>query len=216
MPRKIEKRAFLFYATTLDDLKGFPPERQGKIAMALINYGLDDYYDFGEFSGALSVLEPNERIVFRSVIHDIDVQRRRYHNKKLIEGAIETVQNKISHNPYLDEGNKKFYTGLFDVLEEKYESVKKHDSLSLPEELRALLPDDIYSPFHQRYEIKLWKDQINELLEKYLMDHEIHLPDKDKRIILDNLIKNYVETGSLSKNVQDFIDQYYDELGENK
>lgn len=71
MPRKVEKKAFLFYASTLDILEELPEERQGKIAMALIEYGLDDYNYFGEFSGTLSILNPLERILFRSVIYEI-------------------------------------------------------------------------------------------------------------------------------------------------
>ena len=217
MPRKIERKAFLFYASTLDTLMEFPPERQRKIAMALINYGLEDYYDFGEFSGALSTLQPLERIAFRSVVREINVQRRRYHNKKLIQGAIETIQNVISKSPNLDKEIKETYIDIIDILEEKYKLITKYDSISLPEELYATLPNEIYSLFHKRYEIKLWRDQINEVLETLLINEKRPISDEGKKIILDRLVKEYVEKGTIASNLyQDFINQYFNDLCEEK
>ena len=211
MPKKIEKRAFLFYASTLEILEQFPPERQRKIAMALINYGLEDYYDFGEFSGILSTLSPLERIAFRPVIREIDVQRRRYHNKKLIKGAIETIQNEIYSSLRLDKEERRIYIDLIGVLQEKYEFVIKHDSFSLQEELKVLLPEQIYELFHRRYEIKLWRDQINYALDGYIRKYSITISGDDKKNILDRLIKEYVEKGTIS-NMSDLINQYYEEL----
>lgn len=215
MPRKIERKAFLFYASTFDTLMEFPPERQRKIAMALINYGLEDYYDFGEFSGALSALEPLERIAFRSVVREIDVQRRRYHNKKLIQGAIETIQNVVVNSNNLEKDRKETYIEIIDILEEKYKLVTKYDSLSLPEELYALLPNEIYELFHKRYEVKFWRDQINEALEEYFLNEDRPIPDEGKKMILDWLVKEYVEKGTIASNLyQDFINQYFNSLYE--
>ena len=208
MPRKIERKAFLFYASTLDTLEKFPLERQKKIAMILIKYGLEDYYDFGEFSGVLSALEPLERIAFRPVIREIDVQRRRYHNKKLIKGAIETIQNVISKSTNLDKVIKDTYIEIIEILEEKYNNVMMNDDRSLPEELSALLPEGIYGLFHKRYELKTWRDQIEELLEMCLKNENRNISDDTKKMILDELIKEYIDSGQAFYRFSEIIEKY--------
>lgn len=208
MPRQVEKKAFLFYASTLDILKELPEERQGKIAMALIEYGLDDYNYFGEFSGTLSILQPLERILFRSVIYEISVQKRRYYNKNLIRGAIETFQNVISMSPNLDTKIKDTYIDTINVLKEKYQYVIKHDERNIPEELSVLLPDEIYRLFHKRYELKTWKDYIREIFEKRLEKESRNLSDDVKELILDELMKDYLEGGTGFERYEELLEQY--------
>lgn len=211
MPRQIEKKAFLFYASTLDILETLSEKRQGKVAMALIEYGLDDYNYFADFSGSLSILEPLERIIFRSVIYEISVQKRRYYNKQLIQGAINTVQNVISISDNLDTKTKDTYVDIIKVLEDRYKYAIKHDSRNVPEELSALLPDAIYKAFRRRYELKSWRDYIKEEFEKKLSDESISLSDDDKKWILDELVKDYVETGNAFQRYEELIEQCADE-----
>ncbi len=208
MPRKVEKKAFLFYASTLDILEELPEERQGKIAMALIEYGLDDYNYFGEFSGTLSILNPLERILFRSVIYEISVQKRRYYNKNLIRGAIETFYDIISTSQNLDTKTKDTYIDTINVLKEKYQYVIKHDERNITEELYALIPDEIYQVFHRRYEVKSWKDYIREMFEKKLENELINLSDGAKENILNELMMDYLKKGDAFKRYDELLEQY--------
>lgn len=194
MPRQIEKKAFLFYASTLDILKELPEKRQGKVAMALIEYGLDNYNYFAEFSPSLSILDPVERIIFHSVIYEIDVQKRRYYNKWLIQGAIKTIQNIIAPSENLDSKTRDIYIDLIQILEMKYKDAIKHDSRNIPSELAALLPNEIFESFKNHYKVKFWKDYIKEMFEKRLLEDSISLSDDDKNHILSELIKDYAET----------------------
>lgn len=212
MPRQVEKKAFLFYASTLDILKELPEERQGKIAMALIEYGLDDYNYFGEFSGTLSIFQPLERILFRSVIYEIGVQKRRYYNKNLIRGAIEIFQNVISTSYNLDTKTKDTYIGTINVLKEKYQYVMKHDERNIPDEINALLPEEISELFHRRYEVKCWKDYIREMLEKRLENEPRNLSNDIKEIILDELIKDYLESGKAFDRYEEHLEQYAEDI----
>jgi len=207
MPRQMEKKAFLFYASTLDILETLPEKRQGEVAMALIEYGLDDYNYFADFSGSLSILDSLERIIFRSVIYEISVQKRRYHNKQLIQGAIDTIQNVIATTYNLDAKIKDTYIDIIKVLEDKYRYSIKHDSRNVPEELTVLLPDEIYRPFHKRYEIKYWRDYIKELFEKRLSDESINLSDDDKKWMLDEFLKDYLESGDPFQRYEDLMKQ---------
>lgn len=206
MPRQIEKKAFLFYASTLDILETLPEERQGKVALAIIEYGLDDYNYFADFSGSLLILSPLERVIFRSVIYEISVQKRRYHNKQLIRGAIDTTQNVIA-TENLDDKTKSTYIDIIKVLEERYKYVIKHDSRNVPEELKALLPITIYEPFHRRYEAKIWRDYIAETLDKKLSDKKIYLSDDDKKWIVDEFIKDFANTGQPFQRCEELIKQ---------
>ncbi|MBD5547742.1 MAG: hypothetical protein HDQ97_10130 [Lachnospiraceae bacterium] len=208
MPRQVEKKAFLFYASTLDILKELPEERQGKIAMALIEYGLDDYNYFGEFSGTLSILQPLERILFRSVIYEISVQKRRYYNKNLIRGAIKTFQDVIGRSSALDTKIKDTYIDTINVLKEKYQYVIKHDERNIPEELSALLPEEVYTLFHKRYELKTWKDYMREMFEERLENESRNLSDDVKEKILDKLMKDYLEGGTGFERYEELLEQY--------
>lgn len=233
MPRQVEKKAFLFYATTLDLLEELEPERQGKVAMALIEYGLDEYNYFAEFSGSLSSLEPLERIVFRSVIYEIAVQKRRYHNKYLIRGAIETIQNVIARSTPmneqqmkeryylqsdypktkdnikpLDDKTKEHYVEIIRVLEEKYQYVLKHDARNVPEELAALLQSDIYELFHKRYEVKLWRHYILEKLEERLKTEERNLSDDVKAKLLEQMMVDYCKDGNPFDRYAELLKEY--------
>lgn len=210
MPRKIERKAFVFYASFLEALEKFPLERQKKIAMALIEYGLEDYYDFGEFTGALSALEPLERLTFSSAIRDIDVQRRRYHNKYLIKGAIETIQNVISQSSNLNKDIKEKYFEIIEILEQRYYEIMKNDERFLTEELMALLPEEIYRLFHGRYELKTWKDQIKEILEVRLENENRNIPDDVKEKMYSELLKDYVETGHAFDRLSEIIEKFDD------
>ena len=208
MPRQVEKKAFLFYASTLDILKELPEERQGKVAMAIIEYGLDDNNYFAEYSDALSALEPLERIIFRSVLYEINVQKRRYYNKYLIHGAIVTIQNIIGISENLDDKVKNTYIDIIKVLEERYQYVIKHDERNMPGELSILLPNHIYKSFHNLYKVKSWRDDIEKMFEERLKNESINLPDNIKKEILEELMADYLESGIFLERYEELLEQY--------
>ncbi len=208
MPRQIEKKAFLFYATTLDLLEELKPERQGKVAMALIEYGLDEYNYFAEFSGSLSILEPLERIVFRSVIYEIAVQKRRYHNKYLLHGAVETIQSVIAKDVFLDDKTRERYLEIIRVLEERYQYALKHDVRNVPEELFRLLPKDIFELFHKRYEVKTVKEDFSEMLENRLEAEEKKLSDDVKETILEQIVLDYFRGSPPFARYEELLEEY--------
>lgn len=207
MPRRIEKKAFLFYASTLDTLQELEAERQGKVAMALIEYSLEDHNYFAESSDSLSILEPAEHIIFRPVIYEINVQKRRYYNKYLIHGAIETIYSEIAERN-LDKTDQ----AILDILNERLKSVKIHDELNVPEELTALLPESAYKKFESRYRPKTCKHCLSEILEKWLKREEINLSDKEKNRILGNLMKEYYENSTFFEDYEDLLKQYIVDL----
>lgn len=58
MPKKAEKRAFVFNASYLNVIEEFPEDRRGKLAIAIIDYGLSD--SFNGDSIMLMALQPEE------------------------------------------------------------------------------------------------------------------------------------------------------------
>lgn len=214
MPRQIEKKAFLFYASILDSIEELPPERQGKVALALIEYGLDDYHFFTDFSGSLSILNPIEKIIFHSIIYEIDVQKRRYYNKYLIHGAILSIHTVIgNHNDEyslsaLTDNERNTCIDLISILEEKYLYVTKHDNLDVLGELHTLLPIKVYDIFKRIYKPKSWVDNLEKLFEKRLEDESRNLSDDVKENIFAKLKTDYLETGVALERYEELIEQY--------
>ena len=80
-----ERKAFLFRASFLDAIDCFSEEEKGKIAMKIIQYGLD-------ITEEVISLEQEEQktigMVLRPIKDKIDIQKRRYRNKQTINDCI--------------------------------------------------------------------------------------------------------------------------------
>lgn len=211
MPRQIEKKAFVFYASTLKILKEFPEKRQGKIVMALIECGLDKYNYFAKYSDAWLELEETERLAFRSVLYEISVQKRRHYNKYLIRGAILVIQNFVCIKEITDNNRKNYYIDLIEILEEKYQYVLQHDELNIPGELFVLLPNEIYAEFNNIYKTTSWRDEMKEIFEKRLENEAINLPDDTKEKLLEELMEDYLESGTAFERYEELLEQYIEE-----
>lgn len=205
MLRQIEKKAFLFYASTFDILRELSDERQRKVALALIEYGLDDCVYFPDYSDSLSVLEPIEHMIFHNAIYEISIQKRRYYNKNLIRGAIEAIQSEFVNGCRM---SKDTYTKIIDILEEKYKYVTNHDELNVPEELSIILPEDVNSKFKRRYGAKSWRDYMKEMFEKRLKMESRCLPDDIKKEILDKLMSDYLDKGTVFERYEELLEKY--------
>lgn len=211
MPRQVEKKAFVFYASTLKILEEFPEKRQGKIVMALIECGLDKYNYFAKYSDAWLELEETERLAFRSVLYEISVQKRRHYNKYLIRGAILTIQNIICRDKITDNSVKNRYIELIEILKEKYQDVIQHDELNIPGELFVLFPEEIYRQLNKTYKITSWRDEMKEIFEKRLENERINLSDDAKEKMLEELMEDYLESGKAFERYEELLEQYIEE-----
>ncbi len=216
MPRQREKKAFLFRASTLDILQELPEERQGKIAMAIIEYGLDYNCFFTEGADIQYILSSTEHILFDSVLYDINVQKRRHYNKYLIHGAIVMIQTAIVQCESKVEGDEKRneYIDLINILEERYQDVTEHDERDLPGELSTLLPRTIRDSFWRTYQVKYIGDYIKEILEKRLKRESRNLSEDAKTDLVKKLLADYLETDSVFGRYEELIQQYSENIQE--
>lgn len=87
-PQK-ERKAFLFRASFLDTIDCFGEEEKGKIAMKIIQYGLDRTEE-----NISSEQEEQKKIdmILRPIKDKIDIQKRRYRNEQTINNCITALR----------------------------------------------------------------------------------------------------------------------------
>ena len=212
MPKKIEKKAFVFHASYLEVMEEFPEEKRGKMAMALIDYGLGNNYD-GESLMLLS-LNPEERAALSPVIETIDTQKRRYENKKMLKGAIKIVREQIIEKMGSDSDNNtglEKYEKTIELLEQMLNEVKNHNLDILPQEIEVMLPQELRKKFHIRFSTKTWEEQFKNMIEKWLEDNpqvNVWITPDIKEQVYKDMIYDFSKDGKLSASVAFYFEHY--------
>lgn len=213
MPKKIEKRAFVFYASYLDVIEEFPEERRGKIAMALIEYGLDDCT--ADDSLAILALNPEERIVLSPIIEAVDVQKRRYVNKQMINGAINLVREKMietidltsdSNNTVLEK-----YQYIIETLEQKLDGVTRHNLDIFPQEIAQMLPKGLHEKFYARFAIKTWEEQFRRMIDEHVRNNPKSygwVTSDTKELVYKDVVNDFLKNGKLTSETSVYFDKY--------
>ncbi len=125
-----ERKAFLFRASFLDAIDCFSEEKKGKIAMKIIQYGLDITEE---------VISPEQEeqktigMVLRPIKDKIDIQKRRYRNKQIINNYIAYIRK----SPFADreEGIK--------ALKRLFIKAGNQDILDIKAAIQFVLPQTI-------------------------------------------------------------------------
>ena len=90
-------RAFLFYASNLDVLQKFPPDRARKLAMKIVEYGFKDE----SFS-----CSEEDKFFLNHIFIGIDGEQARYNIVKTLDRLIRTMPN-YGHDLPKEEFNRK-------------------------------------------------------------------------------------------------------------
>ena len=213
MPKKSEKKAFLFHASYLKVMEELPEDRRGKIAIALIEYGLGDGLN-GD-SLLISSLNFEERAALDPIIEAIDIQKRRYENKKMVEGAIKIVREQMIETMDSDFDNNKMvlekYKMTIELLEQKYDEITKHNLNILPQEIESVLPRKLRDTFRTRFVIKTWEEQFKNILETKIMRnpqaYEWVTPDIKEQVYID-MVCDFSKNGKLTSPLDTYLDHY--------
>ena len=211
MPQKMTKKAFLFHASYLDVMEEFPEDRRGKIAMALIDYGLGDYFN-GDSLLLLS-LNPEERIVLNPIIETIDIQKRRYENKRMIDGAIKIIREQMIETMDSDSENNNLnkYELAIEMLEQKLYEVTRHNLDIMPQEIELMLPQDLRHKFHTRFMIKTWEEQFKDIIEKWVKNNpQMYgwVTAEIKEQVYKDMIFDFSKYGNLNSTVAVYLNKY--------
>lgn len=205
---KTEKKAFIFYASTLEILQQLPDERQGKIAIALIEYGLSDYDYFAEYSDSISIFNPLERMIFRSVLYEINIQKRRHYNKYLISEAIKIVKNTTITTKDHTDNKRNDNKDMIELLEEKYQHAIEHDDCNILYELLTMLPYTIFDKLLEHCKIMDWKNDIEKVFEKRLRESKASISDNIEEQILSELMEDFLSSGDAFKRYDELLKKY--------
>lgn len=218
MPKKIEKRAFVFYASYLDVIEEFPEERRKKIAMALIEYGLDDC-TAGDSIAILS-LNPEERIALSPVIEAVDVQKRRYVNKQMINGAINLVREKIIETMDFASDNNNIvlekYQYIIETLEQKLDGVTRHNLDILPQEIVQMIPKELHEKFYARFTIKTWEEQFRRMIDEHVKNNSKYyewVTSDTKELIYKDIVNDFLKNGKLTFETPVYFNKYKNSAG---
>lgn len=212
MPKKPEKRAFVFNASYLDVIELFPESRRGKIATALIEYGLGDF-----FNGDSTVLplEEDERIVLEPIIESIDIQKKRYRTKKMIKGAIDIVNEEIinSMDSVPDNSNVLLekYKRTIELLEQKLNEITRHSLDILPQEIELMIPQKLRNKFHSRFVIESWEEQFRNILEDWIEKnfHDYLWVTSDiKEQVCQDMMEDFFKSGKSNVSVASYVNKY--------
>lgn len=207
MSKRNERKAFLFYASNLEVIEEFSETRQKKIIMSIINYGLADNSE----SEPLSLLEPVEQKVLRPILDSIDIQKRRYYNKKLLTSAISIVQEYFwgeNKGSLRDDATHSSYKELNKILKDKIIESQKHDlEITLREIEDILEPYGLSKYFHKESEMQNLEKQIKERIDQ-ILDNDLmeYLSPEKKEMVYKNFINDILDNGHITAKISDILD----------
>ena len=131
-----ERKAFLFRASFLDAIDCFSEEEKGKIAMKIIQYGLD-------ITEGVILTEQEEQkkidMVLIPIKERIDIQKRRYKNKLRINQVIDRIR-KVSPA----EGKE-----AITILKRLFVKAGNTDILDIDEAIKFVLPQRVLTQIPQ-------------------------------------------------------------------
>lgn len=212
MPKKPEKRAFVFNASYLEVIEMFPEHRRGKIAMVLIEYGLGDYLNV---DSTVLPLEEDERIVLEPIIESIDIQKKRYRNKKMIKGAIDIVNEEIINSMDSAPNNSDVllekYKLTIELLEQKLSEVTRHSLDIFPQEIELMIPQKLRDKFHNRFVIESWEEQFMEILEDWIEKHFsdcLWMTSDIKERVCKDMMEDFFKNGKSNVSVTSYVNKY--------
>lgn len=135
---KIPKTAFLLRGTTVEIIESLPDQQKGKVAMWIVKYGI---------TGQCEEYEKEYIPILRPIFSDIDVEKRRYENKKYINGKINRLETVIKSEK-LDERTKECFERIIKALKKIYVDVRSHDISNVEEEIVEKLSLHVAVKFH--------------------------------------------------------------------
>lgn len=191
--KKNKNDSFLLYANTLDVIEQLPMEVRNKATLVIFDYGAGKEVKdpFITIDGETYDL----RKFFRQIFNGIDIEKRRFANKELINKVQEKMMYLMTN--WKDAAVRKEAEKALADLKKLYNEVRKHDVEDVPERIQNIIdrtPNatilQISSRESQNFRAKLisgWNEYLSEADRKTLST--LIKRAEDKKAEADRLLR---------------------------